>query len=63
MDSNREVTLERDGRSYGATYQVEHGTLHRKTHTETRSVDLRDRNPAALAREVLREIVDAQGPI
>ena len=62
MASTGEVTLERDGRLYGATYHVTHGMLHLKTHTETRSVELREREPAALAREVLGEILEAQGP-
>lgn len=61
MAESGEVTLERDGRQYGATYQVAGGMLHVKTHTETRTLELSERDPSELAREVLADIVDAQG--
>jgi hypothetical protein len=55
-----EVIIERDGKQYGATYTLSNGMLHVKTHTETRSLDLGDEDPATLARRALTEIVDAQ---
>lgn len=60
MTFQGEVILKQDGRQYGATYTVAHGMLHVKTHTETRSVKLEGRDPAALARNVLGEIVESQ---
>jgi hypothetical protein len=54
-----EVTLEYYGHQYGATFTVTHGMLQVKTHTETRSLELRDRDPSTLAREVLEDIVNA----
>jgi hypothetical protein len=60
MANIQEVTIERGGKQYGATYTVRDGMLHVKTHTETRSVELGDGNPQSLARNVLAEIVDAQ---
>jgi hypothetical protein len=55
-----EVTIERGGKQYGATYAVTDGMLHVKTHTETRSIELGKEEPEALTRRVLTEIVDAQ---
>ena len=60
MANTGEVTVERDGRRYGATYSVRDGMLHLKTHTETRSVELGDQTPEELASHVLNEVVNAQ---
>ena len=60
MDDNGEVTIERDGKQYGATFTVDNGMLHLKTHTETRSVEVGNKDPKALARSTLIEIVNAQ---
>ena len=60
MANTGEVTVERDGRLYGATYSVRDGMLHVKTHTETRSVELGEQTPEDLASHVLNEIVSAQ---
>lgn len=57
---NGEVTIDRAGRKFGATYTVSHGMLQIKTHTETRSIELGEERPEELARRVLTEIVDAQ---
>jgi hypothetical protein len=61
MSNTDEVTVERDGRKYGATYSVSNGMVHVKTHTETRSVELGDRDPETVAVNVLKEVVNAQG--
>ena len=53
------VTVERDGRTYAATYTVEGGMVHVKTHTETRSVALSGKSPEDIARRELKEIVEA----
>jgi hypothetical protein len=55
-----EVIVERGNKQYGATYTVRSGMLHLKTHTETRSIELGDNDPDAVARATLTEIVDAQ---
>jgi len=60
MSNSGEVTLERDGKQYGATYTVTNGMLQIKTHTETRSVELGGQEPETLVRRVLTEIVNAQ---
>jgi hypothetical protein len=60
MTDSGEVTIERGGRQYGATYAVRDGMLQIKTHTETRSVELGNQDPASLARRVLEEIASAQ---
>jgi len=60
MANTGEVTVERDGRRYGATYSVRDGMLHLKTHTETRSVELGDQPPEELASRLLNEVVNAQ---
>ena len=60
MANDSEVTVERDGRTYAATYAVEHGMVCVKTHTETRSVELGNSTPEAIARSVLNEIIDSQ---
>jgi hypothetical protein len=60
MANSGEVTIERGGKVYGATYTVSDGMLHVKTHTETRSLAIGKRNPAAIAQEILTEIVNAQ---
>ena len=60
MADTGEVTVERNGRQYGATYSVSNGMLHLKTHTETRSIELIDHNPETLARDTLTEIVNSQ---
>jgi hypothetical protein len=62
MAKSGEVTVKRDGKAYAATYTVEHGMVHVKTHTETRSVELGDGKPDEIARSVLNEIIDAQRP-
>jgi hypothetical protein len=61
MSNSGEVTIDRDGRRYGATYTIQDGMLHVKTHTETRSVELRNQSPEELARGVLEEVVKSQG--
>ena len=60
INSNGEVTYENHGRQYGATYAVSNGMLQVKTHTETRSVELKGQDPKAVAQRVLAEIVKAQ---
>jgi hypothetical protein len=59
MSQIGEVTVQRDGKTYGATYSLEHGMVIIKTHTETRSVELGESTPEAVARRVLNEIIDA----
>ncbi|HVF64224.1 MAG TPA: hypothetical protein VNE58_09545 [Casimicrobiaceae bacterium] len=59
MNACGEVTMERDGKTYGATYEVEHGMVVVKTHTETRSIELGDQSPEMVARRALSEIVNA----
>ena len=62
MANSGEVTVERDGKTYAATYTVvANGMVHVETHTETRSVELGTSTPEAIARRVLNEIIDAQG--
>ena len=53
-----EVTLERDGKLYSATYAVERGMVTVQTHTATRWVDLGNSTPELMALSVLNEIVD-----
>jgi hypothetical protein len=60
MATTGEVTLESGGKQYGATFSVNNGMLEVKTHTEVRSLELGNRTPEALARQVLDEIVRAQ---
>ena len=60
MHTSGEVTIERDGRQYGATYVVTNGMLEVKTHTETRSMAVGGHDPMILARAALVEIVAAQ---
>jgi hypothetical protein len=60
MTNSQEVTIERGGKQYGATYNVHDRMLHVKTHTEVRSVELGSQEPQSLARRILEEIVDAQ---
>jgi hypothetical protein len=60
MAASKEVTLERGGRQFGATYTVQNGMLKVKTHTEVRSLELGDQDPEVVARRVLNEIVEAQ---
>jgi hypothetical protein len=60
MTNTREVTIKSDGKQYGATYFVANGMLHINTHTESRSVEIGQQEPEALARSVLTEIVNAQ---
>jgi hypothetical protein len=62
MNRTGEVTVERNGKVYGATYSVEGRMVTVKTHTETRSVDLGDSTPEVVARRVLNEIIDASRP-
>ena len=59
MSATGKVTIERDGRTYAATYSVEGDMVHVTTHTETRSVALGGRRPEDVARHELEEIVDA----
>ena len=61
MRNSGEVTIEQEGKQYGATYAVSHGMLQLKTHTETRSVELGNEDPVAVARRTLLEIVSSQG--
>jgi hypothetical protein len=60
MPNIGEVTIERDGKQYGATFTISDGMLHLKTHTETRSLEIGNKEPEALARSTLLEIVNAQ---
>jgi hypothetical protein len=60
METAGEVTLEHEGRRYGATYVVRRGSVHVKTHTETRTVEQGGQDPQVIARNVLKEIVTAQ---
>jgi hypothetical protein len=60
MSNKGEVTIERDGKQYGATYSLSNGMLQVKTHTESRSLELEGREADDLARSVLSEIVNAQ---
>lgn len=60
MSDIGEVTLERGGKQYGATYAVQKGMMKISTHTEVRSVELGNDDPEAVARRVLEEIVEAQ---
>ena len=59
MSTSGKVTVERDGKTYGATYSVEGDMVHVKTHTETRSVALGGKRPEEVARQQLEEIVEA----
>ena len=59
MATSGKVTVERDGRTYAATFTVEGDMVHVKTHTETRSVALGGKNPEDIARRELKEIVEA----
>jgi hypothetical protein len=59
MSKSGKVTVERDGRTYAATYTVEGDMVQVKTHTETRSVALGGRKPEDVARRELEEIVEA----
>ena len=61
MSTSGKVTVERDGRTYAATYTVEGDMVHVKTHTETRSVALSGKSPEDIARRELKEIVEASG--
>jgi hypothetical protein len=56
VKTSGKVTVEREGRTYAATITVEQGMVHIQTHTETRSVELADSTPEAVARSVLNEI-------
>jgi hypothetical protein len=60
LKNSGEVVLNLHGRQYGATYTVNEGMLLVKTHTETRSVEVGNKDAEALARETLEEIVKAQ---
>lgn len=62
MHTTGEVTVERDGRTYGAQYEVHGEMVVVKTHTETRSVELHAQSPDEVARRALVEIVDAARP-
>jgi hypothetical protein len=59
MSTSGKVTVERDGRTYAATYTVEGDMVHVKTHTETRSVALSGKSPQDIAKRELEEIVEA----
>ena len=62
MSTSGKVTVERDGRTYAATYTVEGDMVHVKTHTEMRSVALSGKSPEDIARRELKEIVEAGRP-
>ena len=62
MKASGEVTIERGGKTYGATYVVEHGMVTVKTHTETRSIELGSEWPEQGARRTLNEIIDSSRP-
>src|SRR4051812_3700800 len=59
MKPTGQVTIERGGKTYAATYRVEHGMVQVRTHTESRSVELGNETPEAVARRVLDEIIGA----
>ena len=59
MSTSGKVTVERDGKTYAATYTVEGDMVHVKTHTETRSISLSGKKPEDVARRELEEIVEA----
>jgi hypothetical protein len=59
MSTSGKVTIERDGRTYAATYTVDGDMVHVKTHTETRSIALGGKSPEDIARRELEEIVEA----
>jgi hypothetical protein len=59
MSTSGKVTIERDGRTYAATYIVEGDMVHVTTHTETRTVALSGKRPEDIARRELEEIVEA----
>jgi hypothetical protein len=61
VKSNGEVTIKQGDVQYGATYSVDNGMLHLKTHTETRSLEISEGDDVeTLARAALEEIVNAQ---
>ena len=60
MTASSEVTIQHNGKQFGATFSIRNGMLDLKTHTESRSVELGDEDPATLAQRVLTEIVEAQ---
>lgn len=62
MSTSGKVTVERDGRTFAATYSVEGDMVHVKTHTETRSVALGGEKAEDIARRQLEEIVGASRP-
>jgi len=59
MSMSGKVTVERDGRTYAASYTVEGDMVHVQTHTEKRSVALSGKSPEDIARRELQEIVEA----
>jgi hypothetical protein len=59
MKDSGEVTLEHEGKLYGATYSVSNGMLLVKTHTETRSMEVDGQDAEQLARQTLKDIVSA----
>jgi hypothetical protein len=59
MNPTGEVTVQRDGKTYGAAYSLERGMVIVKAHTEPRFVELVGSTPEAVARRVLNEIIDA----
>jgi len=59
MATTGTVTVKHGGKTYAATYTLEHGMVHVRTHTETRSVELADNSAERIARDVLVEIVNA----
>ena len=59
MSTSGKVTVERDGRTYAATYTVEGDMVHVKTHTEMRSVALSGKSHDDIARRVFKEVGEA----
>jgi hypothetical protein len=59
MKTSGRVTVEREGRTYAASFTVERGMVHVETHTETRTVELGNSTPEKISRQVLNEIIDA----
>jgi len=57
-----EVFIDKEGKTYHATFEVEHGMLTVRTHTETRTAQLGNSAPDALATQLLSEIVNAARP-
>jgi len=49
------VTVKHGGKTYAATYTLEHGMVHVRTHTETRSAELAGNSAEQIARRADRD--------